>query len=82
MIFLIEYEPKTGAPAKVTNFPDERRHEAVKARLELELRAHRDKRDTEIVVLEAKSESAIRRTHQRYFESHDNFLRSFLAEAA
>ena len=42
---------------------------AAGARLELEIRLNRDNVDHEVVLLEAHSEEALRRTHRRYFEN-------------
>ena len=82
MIFLVEYERKSGEPAKVTEFPDECRGDAQQARLSIELNALDLDKDVEIVLLDAPSKSAIRKTHRRYFESIGQMLKSPVLEAA
>jgi hypothetical protein len=67
MIFLIEYNRPLGRIVTFREFDDAQRREAVDARLEIELELNRQGVDHEVVLLEAESEEAIRRTHQRYF---------------
>lgn len=68
MFFLIEYNRKQGRIVAFETFDDADRLKAQDAQLELELKLHRLGIDHEIVILEAESEAAIRRTHRRYFE--------------
>ena len=68
MIFLIEYDRRHGHLANFTAFPDEQREAAENARLTLELELNQTGVLREIVLLEAPTESALRRTHRRYFE--------------
>lgn len=68
MIFLIDYDRQGGRIVSFTTFEDDRRPDAEKARLDLELRLNRDGIEREVVLLEAGSEEALRRTHRRYFE--------------
>lgn len=68
MIFLIDYDRQSGRIVSFTAFDDEKRLDAEKARLDLELRLNRDGIEREVVLLEAASEAALRRTHRRYFE--------------
>lgn len=49
-------------------YGDDSRQEALDARLELELSLNRRSVKHEVVLLEAASEEALRRTHRRYFE--------------
>jgi hypothetical protein len=50
-------------------FHDSERRVAEEARLEMEIGLNRDEVDREVVILEAESEEALRRTHRRYFET-------------
>jgi hypothetical protein len=77
MLFLIEYDRKSGRLVTLKHFSDEQRDEANGARLDLELQQlGRLARAHEIVVLEAADEDALRRTHRRYFERLDGPIRS------
>ena len=69
MIFLIEYDRAAGKLASITPFADECRQQAAEARLTLELALNKSRVEREVVLLEAQDETALRRTHQRYFES-------------
>lgn len=68
MIFLIEYDRPEGRIVTFTTFKDSERLNAEKSRLDLELRLNRGGVDHEVVILDAESEKALRRTHRRYFE--------------
>jgi hypothetical protein len=68
VIFLIDYDRGAGTLATLRTFPDCARQEASEARLALELDHKRAGIEHEVVVLEASSEDALRRTHRRYFE--------------
>jgi hypothetical protein len=69
MIFLIEYDRSRGEIVTLKTFSDSERHAADDARLEMEIGLNRDEVDREVVILEAESEEALRRTHRRYFEN-------------
>lgn len=69
MIFLIDYDRAAAKLISLTRFADEDRHVAEDARLTLELALNRSGVLREIVLLEAVDEAAMRRTHQRYFDS-------------
>jgi hypothetical protein len=69
MIFLIEYNRSEGQIIALTSFEDSERDTAEEARLNLELALHARGVGNEIVLLEAASEEAVRRTHRRYFEN-------------
>jgi len=69
MIFLIEYIRKEGKIFSKKEFQDHERHIAEKERLEMEISLLRKGLDHEVVLLEAKNENALRRTHRRYFEN-------------
>lgn len=68
MIVLIEYDRPEGRIVTFTTFKDSERLTAEKSRLDLELDLNRRRMDHEVVILEAESEEALRRTHRRYFE--------------
>ena len=69
MLFLIEYDRPSGTIIEMRKFEDSSRKLAEDTRLELELRLNREGVQHEVVLLEASSEEALRRTHSRYFES-------------
>lgn len=68
MIFLIEYDRRKGEIVQSHPFEDTQRREADATRLQTELELNRKKIEHEVVLLEAESEDAMRRTHRRYFE--------------
>ena len=76
MIFLIEYNPPKGQIITFRVFDDADRVEAEDARLDIELDLHRRKIDHDVVLLEASSEQALRRTHRRYFEDPGEIVKS------
>ena len=69
MIFLIEYDRARGEIVTLKAFSDSEKRAADEARLEIEIGLNRDEVDREVVILEAESEEALRRTHRRYFET-------------
>jgi len=77
MIFLIEYDRRRGAIVKLKRFRDSERAAATRARLELELKRHKSRIASEIVLLNAASEQALRRTHRRYFETLSELVEGF-----
>lgn len=78
MIYLIEYDRPRGHLLTLKAFDDVDRVTAEDARLEMELDLHRRKIQHEVVLLEASSEEALRRTHRRYFETPGEILQSAL----
>lgn len=68
MIFLIEYDREQGKVVKMSRFSETEREVANSARLSLELQLNQRAIEHEVVLLEAEDESALRRTHRRYFE--------------
>jgi hypothetical protein len=68
MIFLLEYDRQRGEVVSLRSFEEGDRSSAQEARLSLELRLNRSRVDREVVLLEAGSERALRKTHRRYFE--------------
>jgi len=69
MIFLIEYDRRRGHLVSLKRFNQTERRDAERARLELELRLNGRGIKHEVVLLEAASEDALRKTHRRYFET-------------
>lgn len=69
MIFLVEYDRARGEIVTLERFADSERRRAEEARLEIEVGLNREEVDREVVILEAESEEALRRTHRRYFEN-------------
>ena len=80
MIFLIEYNRPEGRLVTFQRFQDSERLKAQNARLDLELDLNRRGVSHEVVLLEAASEAALRRTHRRYFETLRQILESFSAD--
>ena len=80
MIFLIEYNCPEGRLVKFETFDDLQKHEAERLRLEIELDLNRRGIEHEVVLLEAVSEEALRRTHGRYFESLSSLLKIGLSQ--
>ncbi len=76
MIFLIEYDRGKGEVVTIQEFENSESHRAEKARLELELTLNRLGTEREVVLLEAANESALRRTHRRYFENLAQLLKA------
>ena len=68
MIFLVEYDRDSGALVQLLKFSNEKRANATRARLDLELLQMKSNVAHEIVILEAASEAHLRKTHRRYFE--------------
>ena len=69
MIFLIEYSRREGGIVTFRKFEDAQLQEAADTRLEIELDINRKGIDHEVVLFDAESEEALRRTHRRYFET-------------
>jgi hypothetical protein len=67
--FLIQYDRPLGEIVTFKKFADSDRGVAEETRLEMEIGLNRDEVEREVVILEAESEEALRRTHRRYFES-------------
>jgi hypothetical protein len=76
MFFLIEYERSSGSLQSFIIFADAERRSAEDARLEMELDLNRRRVEREVVLLEAETEEALRRTHRRYFESLSELVNS------
>lgn len=76
MIFLIEYDRKDGQIIKFEKFSDADQQKARDTRLKLELDLLRAGIEHEVVILEAASEEALRKTHRRYFENLSELVAS------
>ena len=68
MIFLIEYDRNIGRIVTLETFQDSEFQRAEDSRLELELNLNQRGVEREVVLLEAATEEALRKTHRRYFE--------------
>ena len=68
MLFLIEYDRNRGQIVTFKTFDDSERQNAEDSRLEMELELNRLGIEREVVILQADTEEALRRTHRRYFE--------------
>ena len=80
MIFLIEYNRPKGRIVTFRVFDKSEQVKAEISRLNLELDLNRRKVFHEVVLLEAASEAALRRTHRRYFETPSQIVESFLKD--
>ncbi len=69
VLFLIDYDRQRGQIVELRRFDSSSRLEAENSRLQLELSLNRSGIVREVVLLEAATEAALRRTHRRYFES-------------
>jgi hypothetical protein len=76
MIFLIEYDRTRGEIVTFRTFDDSERQIAEDSRLDLELELNRLGTEHEVVILEAATEEALRRTHRRYFENLSELVNS------
>ena len=76
MIFLIEYDRSKGKIVTIRSFQDSEKSYAEKSRLSVELDLRREKREHEVVLLEAADEIALHRTHRRYFEDISQIVKS------
>jgi hypothetical protein len=76
MLFLIEYDRNRGRIVKLDVFEDSERQKAEDSRLEIELALNRRGIEREVVLLEAATEEALRRTHRRYFENLNELVKS------
>jgi len=79
MIFLIDYECKTGVLHQFKRFRDDQRAEAQRERLVVEMSWNGSRESHEVVLLEAEREETLRRTHRRYFETTKEIVESMLA---
>jgi hypothetical protein len=69
MLFLIEYNREQGRIVTIESYKDSDRKRAYESLLQLELDLNRKGSENEVVLLDAATEDAVRRTHRRYFEN-------------
>jgi len=69
MLFLIEYDRARGSVVTFKSFEGSTRQFAEDTRFDLELNLNRRGINHEVVLLEAPTEEALRKTHRRYFEN-------------
>lgn len=69
MFFLIDYDRAQGKIISLKTFLESESKVAQADRLSVELDHVRNGIRREVVLLDAKSEEALRRTHRRYFET-------------
>jgi len=74
MIFLIEYNREEGRIVTFLKFENAQQREAAETRLEIELDLNQKGIDHEVVLFDAESEDALRRTHRSYFETFRQML--------
>ncbi len=77
MIFLIRYDRPKGKIVSFLTFNSEQREEAANERLLIEVDLNRrGLKQHEVILLEAETEEALRRTHRRYFENAKQIITS------
>lgn len=69
MLFLVEYDRLQGEIASFRTFDELDRKQAEDCRLDLEISLNHRGVTREVVLFEAASKAALRRTHRRYFEN-------------
>lgn len=74
MIYLIEYNRKTGKLLRLEEFQASDHRQAEEKRLRVELELLRTGLALEVVLLEASSKDELQKTHRRYFERLDQLL--------
>ena len=79
MWFLIEYDRPSATLVTFEKFEENKRTVAQEKRLSLEIELNRQVVAREVVILHAKDEAALRKTHRRYFESLDELIASFIS---
>lgn len=81
MIFLIHYDRPEGVIVELKTFAADDRERAANERLLIEVALNRRGiKEQEVVLLEAESEEALRRTHLRYFENAKQIMTSSSGE--
>lgn len=81
MIFLIEYDRGEGRLVRIERFGNSDRKRAEESRLNLELELNLKGIENEVVLLEAATEEAVRRTHRRYFETLHELTRALAPDS-
>ena len=76
MFFLIQYDRRSGQLITFERFMKFERSKAEEVRLAMELKLLAEGVEREVVMLEAASEEALRKTHRRYFESLETLAKA------
>jgi hypothetical protein len=76
MLFLIEYDRGEGKIVSLREYGDVDRLTAESDRLNLELDLRKAGEEHEVVLLQAASQEALRRTHARYFEDISDLVKA------
>lgn len=76
MVFLIEYDRSEGKIVLLKEYDDRNQSVAEADRLDLELSLQEIGDSHEVVLLQASSQQALRRTHARYFEDIVDLVRA------
>ena len=77
MIYLLEYDREIGELISIKSFTEGERALAQENRLAREIDQIGTGKEYEIVLLEAASEEALRKTHSRYFENLKELVTAF-----
>ena len=76
MLFLIEYDRRKGKIVTLQQYADSDRLVAESDRLNLELDLRNAGEEHEVVLLQAASQEALRRTHARYFDDISDLVKA------
>lgn len=76
MLFLIEYDRGEGKIVSLREYGDSDRLTAESDRLHLELDLRSVGEEHEVVLLQAASQEALRRTHARYFDEISDLVKA------
>jgi len=79
MLFLIQYDRPVGRIVRLERFSDDQWQLARETLLNLEVELQRRSQTHELVLLDAASEEALRKTHGRYFEDVEGLLAALAA---
>lgn len=69
MLFLVEYDHRSGELISSEPFDEGARAAATQARIEREVQLRHEGIEREVVILEAADETSLRVTHRRYFDT-------------
>jgi hypothetical protein len=76
MIFLIDYDRQAGNIVRIEEFDSSQRNLASQVRLDLEIELFTQGVVREVVLLEADSLEALKKTHNRYFRNVSDLAKS------
>jgi hypothetical protein len=74
MLFLLEYDRAVAKTVACIEYDESERSAAQAERLKRELAVNRAKVDHEVVLLQAPSLAALRKTHARYFDDIETMI--------